>query len=124
MRSLHALLAEHGEAIEADLQRFYGLPLSDLFNGSLTPRRLAVLIRNLPNESATARDFHGEVLDWGQTEHLLALIADLLAEANWQRQGDKAKQHPKPLTRPGQTKRLALDAAEVKRRLLAQRGGN
>jgi hypothetical protein len=32
---------------------------------------------------------------------LLATIADLLAEANWQRQGDNKAQRPQPIQRPG-----------------------
>lgn len=45
------LLAEHGGAIEADLQRFYGLHLGD-FPSPLTARRLDVLLKHLPPEAA------------------------------------------------------------------------
>lgn len=38
---------------------------------------------------------------WGPAEYLLALIADELAIANWQRQGKKGAPRPKPLPRPG-----------------------
>lgn len=39
-------------------------------------------------------------LEWSAEVHLLALIADLLAGANWQRGGGKGPQ-PKPIGRPG-----------------------
>lgn len=35
---------------------------------------------------------------------LLALVGDLLAVANWQRQGKKNARRPKPIQRPGQPK--------------------
>ncbi|MFI1580009.1 hypothetical protein [Embleya sp. NPDC020630] len=49
------LLREHGEAIEADLLRYYRVDLLDLYRGEMSWRRLRVLIRYLPPESATAR---------------------------------------------------------------------
>lgn len=45
-------LREYGEAIEADLA-FRGIDLLDFYRGHISPRRLAVLIDNLPPESAT-----------------------------------------------------------------------
>lgn len=49
------LLREHGEAIEADLLRYYQVDLLDLYRGEMSWRRLRVLVRHLPLESATAR---------------------------------------------------------------------
>jgi hypothetical protein len=92
------LLEEHGEAIEADLQRFYGLPLAGCLHDW---RRLGVLVRQLPPEAALYRSMFGEKALWGSQEHLLALIADILNAANWQRGGDKNAKRPKPLPRPG-----------------------
>jgi len=59
-----------------------------------------VLIEYLPRESATARAVHGPELQWGDTEHLLAQIADALHAANWQRGHGKGPR-PRPLPRPG-----------------------
>ena len=42
----------------------------------------------------------GEHADWTLTDHLLAVVADQLAIANWQRGGGKSKR-PKPIPRPG-----------------------
>lgn len=43
--------------MEADLQRFYGVDLADYWRGELSPRRLSVLIEQLPPTSATARHY-------------------------------------------------------------------
>lgn len=67
------------------------------------------------------RSVHGPTADWSATEHLLAVVADLLAAANWQRGGDKKKQRPKPLPRPGDFKASKKDPAELRARLLAHR---
>jgi hypothetical protein len=70
-RSLAKLIDDHGEAIEADLHRFYNVDLLDVFRGKLSPRKALVLINALPDTSATVahmhngdrwRDFYG----WGQ----------------------------------------------------------
>lgn len=39
--------------MEADFARFYRADLSDVFVGGLSPRKTAVLVRNLPADSAT-----------------------------------------------------------------------
>lgn len=95
--------------MEADLQRFYGLPLAGLTTGELTWRRLGVLVRHLPREAASVRAQHGEQTWWGDSEYLLAVIADLLAGANWQRANaglKHPKPKPKPLPRPGETRQV------------------
>lgn len=52
------------------------------------------------NGSALALSQHGEQVLWKLTDHLLAVIADALHGANWQRGGGKGLK-PKPLPRPG-----------------------
>lgn len=47
-----------------------------------------------------ARWEHDGQSPWTRTEMLLAMIADLLAGANWQRGGGKGAR-PKPIPRPG-----------------------
>jgi len=73
--------------------------LTDLFTGSLSWRRLTVLVRKLPPESSLA----GVISEgqWGLTDQLLAGIFDQLALANWQRAGNKKAKRPKPIPRPG-----------------------
>lgn len=97
-----AFLHEHGDAVEADFLRYYGLDIqADLGTERVTWRRLKALIGQLPRGSATARSMHGAAADWGPVEHLAAVQADLLAAANWQRAGKKNAPRPKPIPRPG-----------------------
>lgn len=66
---------------------------------------------------------HGDQAEWGHTEHLLAAVVDVLAEANWQRGGDKKQPHPKPIRRPGDPTRSRMSATDMRKRLLEQREG-
>ena len=79
-----------------------GLDLRRLGTSELTYRRLRVVLEYAPRESAYVREIGGETVEWSSTEHLLALVCDELAVANWQRSGGKGR-YPKPLTRPGET---------------------
>ncbi|MEV0255226.1 hypothetical protein AB0H82_13340 [Streptomyces sp. NPDC050732] len=98
---------EHAEALEADLLRFYGLDLLDWHRGSLSSRRLAVLIRHLPRDGAVARETEGEAAEWSVGDYLLAHVVDQLADANWmfatvnQDEDADPLDPPKPLPRPG-----------------------
>ena len=97
---LHRLISEHGEAVEADLLRL-GLDIRDL-GGALSYRRLRVILENSPRDSAYLRSAGGDYATWSTTDHLLALIKDELAIANWQRCDPKARvPYPKPQSRPG-----------------------
>lgn len=100
MIRLQAALSEHGEAIEADFQRYYGLAVTDVFAGRMSWRRLKVLLRQLPPESATARVQLGPVAEWSPTEYLLAAIVDAERAALWQRSGGRGRR-PTPVERPG-----------------------
>lgn len=88
------------------------MDLRDLGRG-LSYRRLGVLVAGLSRESALARKLsreaaadpgemspEDEALAWSLEHHLLAMIVDLLAGANWQRGGGKGSR-PQPLPRPG-----------------------
>ncbi len=100
------LLSEYGEAIEADLQRFYGTDIRELFRAGseLTWRRLRALISGLPPESALARAMAGPDHAWTLETQLLAALHDRLSEANWQRGNAGARsptRRPQPIPRPG-----------------------
>lgn len=103
--SLAAFLSDHQDAVEADLLRYYQIDLPrDLGSDRLTWRRLGLLIRHLPPEAATVREVHGDKAMWTLDRMLMALIADYLAVANWQR-GNAGKKNPPPaprqIDRPG-----------------------
>jgi hypothetical protein len=66
-----------------------------------------VLVRHLPRDGALAQDLHGESADWTVTDHLLAHMADQLAEANWmfatvnRDEDTEPLEFPSPFPRPG-----------------------
>lgn len=97
---LHALLAEHGEAIEWDLSHYHRRSLHELFTGEMTWRQLRSLLSHLPRESALARKLLGNDVAWGLNEQLLAAAVDALKAGNFQRGGGKGSK-PKPIPRPG-----------------------
>lgn len=100
---LHALLEEHGEAIEWDLSHYHHRSLHDLFDGTLTWRQLRSFLSHLPRDSALARKLLGNDAPWGLQEQLQAMTIDVLRQGNWQRGGGKGGR-PKPLPRPGAKK--------------------
>ncbi|MFI6440473.1 hypothetical protein [Streptomyces sp. NPDC050759] len=83
------------------------MDLLDWHRGRLSSRRLAVLVRHLPRDSATLDGLHGEAARWSVTDYLLASVVDQLAEANWMfatvnRDEDADPlEYPKPVPRPG-----------------------
>ncbi|WDM17459.1 hypothetical protein J3S85_27960 [Streptomyces lavenduligriseus] len=83
------------------------MDLLDWHRGRLSSRRLAVLVKHLPPDSATVRELHGEAADWSVTDYLLAAAVDRLAEANWMfatvnRDEDADPlEYPEPVPRPG-----------------------
>lgn len=85
-------------------------------------------IRQFPRESATARSVHGELVDWGLQENLLAGIYDAHQTRLWQAGRGKGRR-PKPLPRPGlpghKAERLgsAVPLEEAKARLRARVAG-
>lgn len=97
---LHALLVEHGEAIEWDLSHYHQRSIADLFTGRLRWWQLRSYLTHLPRESAFARKLLGDDAPWGLNEQLLALTIDVLRQGNYQRGGGKGSK-PKPLPRPG-----------------------
>ncbi|MDQ0794578.1 hypothetical protein [Streptomyces sp. B1I3] len=85
------------------------MDLLDWHRGELSSRRLAILIKHLPRDSATIRDTDGDAAEWGVTDYLLAAVVDHLAAANWMfsvvngdGESDPPEQ-PVPVPRPGDT---------------------
>lgn len=101
--------------------RFYGLDLQrDLGTDRLSWRRLGVLLEHLPPTSSTVRAVGGERTEWGYTEHLLATVVDLLAQANYLFVAANSKTKPtppEPLKRPGERKKKTRSRAEIDRLL-------
>ncbi|WP_443046477.1 hypothetical protein [Streptomyces sp. DSM 40750] len=82
------------------------MDLLDWHRGRLSSRRLAVLVKHLPRDSATLQEIHGEAALWSVNDYLLASVVDQLAEANWMfatvnRDEDaEPLDYPEPVPRP------------------------
>ena len=89
--------------------RFYHIDLlADLGTRRLTWRRLTVLLNHLPRESAYVQAVVGDTARWGDTEHLLAGLIDVVQVGNYYTQvlasNRQFKEAPKPppvFPRPG-----------------------
>lgn len=133
IRSLRGFLAEHAEAVEADLLRYFREDLRDLWRGGLSYRRLWVLLKHLPADSSTQtklRDAANSELEdlvaatpdqdvkfgpWALINYQLAKITDELAWLRYEQAhlggaGDYPK--PEPTPRPGlsRPRRVQSDA--------------
>lgn len=74
-----------------------------------------VMIERLPPESAfKKRQASKTPAEWTLDQHLLAMVADLLARGNWQRQGKKHAQKPKQIPRPGKKSSVNIVHGNVK----------
>lgn len=116
------LLDEHGDEIEADLSRFHNLDLCDLYRGTLSLRRVGVLVHHLPHNSALVIALNDGQPKWTNIEHLLADIWTVLVKLL----GDPDKvadidDHP---TRAEMTaKALALAKEALKAMFLKRKSG-
>lgn len=61
------MLANHAGAVEYELQRV-GVDLADLYRGAITPRKVAVLVANMPRGAETWRAVGGEMAITDETE--------------------------------------------------------
>ncbi|AZS10391.1 tail assembly chaperone [Arthrobacter phage Supakev] len=96
--ALLGFLREHRGAIEYTLLSM-GKDLDQL-GAELDWRQLWQIIAHAPLGSAIGLSIHGEAAEWSVTDHLLAIVVDVLNDANWQRGGGKGAQ-PGRLKRPG-----------------------
>ncbi|MEU1490311.1 hypothetical protein ACFYPA_17650 [Streptomyces sp. NPDC005775] len=84
------------------------MDLLDWYRGRLTSRRLAVLVKHMPRDSAIAQELHGDGAEWTVTDYLLAAAVDHLAAANWMfasvntDEDSDPPEPPVPVPRPGE----------------------
>lgn len=71
-----------------------------LGTGALSWGDLHDYVRYGNADTALALERHGATVRWSLTDHLLAVIADALHNANWQRGGGKGTR-PQAIPRPG-----------------------
>lgn len=99
--------------MEADLQRFYGIDYRDRWRGGdLTLRRIAVLVRHLPPESAVALIERDGKPHWTLEAELIDTLRRALTSTK------KGPAEPHPLRPKPQPKRMT---PERKRKLAAAR---
>lgn len=101
IRGLLTLLREFRGAINYDLIGL-GFRVGDV-PAALSWADLRDVITHQPATSALYRVMHAEDAPWGLSEHLLAVLADAVIAGNWMqsRDGQKNKNRPKPIPRPG-----------------------
>lgn len=107
-----ALVVEYHEELELDLhdQR---IDLLDLWRGTLTPRLLMLLIKDLPATSRTARAINPDgaaIAAWGVTDYLLADLFDITAKTHFK--------NPEPYPRPAVVVERRNRDNERRRRLI------
>lgn len=132
------MLRRYQDEIEADLQRYYNLHLGLFGTRRLTLRRMIVLLKHLPPDSALVRGIRDDAMndtagddptemmvpgDWALTDQLLGSIFDALQWANWQRGGGKGSR-PKSIMDAAKRIRPAADprARDLLSRGAPQRG--
>jgi hypothetical protein len=101
--------------LEADLQRFYHVPLADLWRGELSLRRLSVFVEHLPAESATARHFSSLPPGWDTLAFLVADVYQALAG-----KAHPARPQPKSPEKASRYQELRSKLDAQKRRLREQ----
>ena len=99
IQALLSLIREHRGAIEYDLIAL-GMRLDQLGTRKLSWRDLWVICQYGPMTSALSVAQLGEQAIWTTSDYLLAVVADALHDANWQRGGGKGQRPPK-MKRPG-----------------------
>ncbi|MFI8941149.1 hypothetical protein [Streptomyces syringium] len=87
------------------------MDLLDWHRGSLSTRRLSVLVKHMPRDSAVNRDLYGEAVEWDSSTHLLAAVVDHLAVANWMTGTINGGEDSEPLDFPEPAPRPALPKA-------------
>lgn len=86
--------------MEADLARFYALDVGEFWRGTLSARRLWVLVTQLPDDAATVKAQRGT--PWPDLLYLVARVVDEVAysRAEWANAHGGHVQ-PQPVPRPG-----------------------
>ncbi|AKY02162.1 tail assembly chaperone [Streptomyces phage SF1] len=95
--------------MEADLA-FRQVDLLDLWRGRITPRKLDVMIRGLPPDSATRIAMNGKEPLWSRTDYILADLIDSNNGVAWLVANQevpvwKRGKYPDPYPRPGMESR-------------------
>lgn len=106
--------------MEADFARFYGIDYRDRWRGGLTLRRVYVLVKHLPPESATAEIARDGDLHWSIEAHLLDDLRMVLS-GDGKKPSKPHPSRPKPGRRKVITPERARKLAAARRRAQERR---
>jgi hypothetical protein len=89
-----------------------------MWRGTLSPRKVDVLIRGLPADSATRMAMNERQPLWSRTDFILADLVDATNSVAWiaaNKEVPKARQtkFPEPYSRPGMAKAGAARTAKI-----------
>lgn len=137
------LIADYPQEIEADFHRYYGLDILDLYRsgGGISLRKVDVLVRHLPPESATvtairntitpeiaeqqAQNSNPEQGPWSFMEMLLASLIDEIRNYKWMYLSAHSERDPgpppEPMPRPGVKVKQRRKLTDEQRRMLDPR---
>lgn len=98
-----------------------GFDLLDFYRGTLSTRRLLLLINHLPRDSAFIRASRPEVAAWGSAEHLIADLIDVTLgvhgrDQRWPRPGQKQAQIRESQRRGERWQKRVLERQQQRRR--------
>ncbi|MCX5201485.1 hypothetical protein OG897_08470 [Streptomyces sp. NBC_00237] len=103
------IVNEYPEELEADFLEFFGVDLLDLWRGSLSLRRVGVLIKSLMTKHgrSTLLQSMDERASWAESDYLLARISDAMELSNFiaikaNAEGVDDLAFPSPIPRPGE----------------------
>ena len=114
------MLQNHGEALEADLQRYYQVDLADMYRGRVSIRRVSVLASNLPRGGAVGVRLGGpaaitaEVEASWVVENTLTRIAH--AQAGGKGKAPEMRDYPLGILEQAEKVDYAVSRAEAFRR--------
>ncbi|WP_149183952.1 hypothetical protein [Streptomyces sp. TRM49041] len=95
------------------------MDLLDWHRGRLSSRRLAVLVKHMPRDSALTRALESDAAEWTVTDYLLAAAVDHLAAANWMfasvntDEDSDPPEPPVPVPRPGDQRAASDEEPEA-----------
>jgi hypothetical protein len=103
--------------VEADLQRFYNMDLADMYRGTVTVRKVCVLVMNLPRGSATWQALGGQVAVTAEVEASWLIEYALFTIAHGQGGGKGRKpemrKYPPGLLEAAEKSKATLSKAEA-----------
>ncbi|RAV34925.1 hypothetical protein [Corynebacterium heidelbergense] len=119
-------IKQHSPEVEADLLRFYGVDYRDRWRGRLSIRRLLVLVRGLPDDSAYKSAVGGVFPISPETMVLMDLFHAVSGQRHWYRTAKADTDKRQRLAREREASRARVakmrrEAREHNARVLARR---